>query len=65
MLFFYVREIHYLIVLVVFLFSLVFGMNSMAYFDLPFSPWFQIFFLLFQTIIFYLIAENEYYKKKR
>lgn len=40
------------IILIIWLFSLVIGMESIVNNDLPFSPYFQIFFMLFQTLIF-------------
>jgi len=54
MLFLYLKPFpyNYLIILIVFLFSLIIGMESITYEYLPFNPYFSIFFLLTQTIIF-------------
>jgi hypothetical protein len=43
----------WLLILTVFLFSLVFGMISIMSFAIPFSPYIQIFFMLFQSIVFF------------
>lgn len=50
------NQIKFLIVLVVFLFSIVIGMGSITSLSIPFSPYFQLFFLLIQTIFFILSA---------
>jgi hypothetical protein len=42
----------WVMILLVFTFSLIFGIISIMRFDIPFSPYIQIFFILFQTIIF-------------
>ena len=53
----------FLPVLIIFLFSLVFGMSAMSVLGIPFTPWVQLFFILFQLIIFYYsvieLQENE------
>ena len=46
----------WVISLVIFLFSLIFGMMSISYEFLPFTPYLSIFFLLFQTVFFLLIS---------
>ena len=43
--------------LVVFLFSLVIGFYSLSSI-IPFTPWFQIFFILIQSVLFYLTVER-------
>lgn len=59
MIYFYVKIRRFLPVLIIFLFSIVIGMVSFSCSYLPFTPYFQIFFMLFQTILFYLkIEEN-------
>lgn len=50
------NQVKFLIVLVIFLFSIVIGVSSITSFSIPFSPWFQLFFLLIQTIFFILSA---------
>lgn len=53
----------FLVILVIFLFSIVMGMTALQDFSIPFSPYLQIFFLMFQTVIFILTslgAYNEY-----
>lgn len=52
----------WLLILMVFLFSLVFGMISIMSFSIPFSPYIQIFFMLFQSIVF-LQTSLEVFKK--
>ena len=53
----------FLPVLIIFLFSIVIGLSAMSILGFPFTPWFQLFFILFQTIIFYYsvieLRENE------
>ena len=55
----------FLIVLILFLFSLIIGIDSIKQGIIPFSPYFQFFFLLFQTIIFLFISieVRKVYKK--
>lgn len=50
------NQMKFLIVLVIFLFSIVIGVSSLTYFSIPFSPYFQLFFMLIQTIFFILTA---------
>jgi len=56
MIFFYSKHtyFYFLPILVVFLFSIVIGMSSISESNIPFTPWFQIFFLLIQTVFFML-----------
>lgn len=51
-----------LFILIIFLFSLVIGTLSVQIGDIPMSPYFQIFFLLFQTAIFILSSIKTYKK---
>ena len=61
MIYFYVKIEKFLPVLLIFLFSIVIGMVSFNGSYLPFTPFIQLFFMLFQTIIFYLkIDENDF-----
>ncbi len=43
----------FLPVLIIFLFSIIMGISTMSIVGFPHTPWFQLFFILFQTIIFY------------
>ena len=66
MLFFYFKisnKNKFLIVLLIFLFSLIIGVISITENILPFSPYLQIFFLLFQTSLF--ITPILKYKRKK
>jgi len=56
---------NYLIILIVFLFSLIIGMESMTYEYLPFNPYLSIMFLLIQTIIFLISSFKLYQNNKR
>lgn len=53
----------FLPVLIIFLFSLIMGISTMSVLGFPHTPWFQLFFILFQTVIFYYsvieLQENE------
>ena len=59
----YVKVRVFLIILIVFLFSLVLGSMSLNQGDLPFTPYFQMFFLLFQTMIFMLTTLSVFKKR--
>lgn len=50
----------FLLGLVVFLFSLIIGIGAMVESNIPFTPYIQIFFLLFQSAIFLLEALEKY-----
>lgn len=64
MLYLYTKIKEFEPILIVFLFSLVIGVMSLSVIDIPFTPWFQIFFMLFQTIMFLLKAFEYYYSKR-
>lgn len=64
MIYFYVKIVKILPMLIIFLFSIVIGMISFTGSIFPFSPWFQLFFILFQTILFYLKLEKINFKIK-
>jgi len=49
------------LVIVLYLFSVVIGVLSLQKGDIPFSPYFQSFFLLFQSVLFILTIID--YKK--
>lgn len=63
-LFLYLKTKEFLPILFVFLFSIIISIGSISI-QLPFTPYFQIFFMLFQTIFFMLAALNYYNNKKR
>jgi len=58
MIYFYSRHKYqyFLPILVVFLFSLIIGFYSLASKGFPFTPYFQLFFMLIQTVFFILHA---------
>ena len=60
MLVLYTKLRRFVLITVVFLFSLVIGMMSIQETSIPFSPYIQIFFLLFQTIIFLITSLRVY-----
>ena len=53
MIYAYKKMRRFLPVLIIFLFSIIMGINTMSVLGFPHTPWFQLFFILFQTIIFY------------
>ena len=63
MVFFYTRHAYmfFLPILSVFLFSLVIGVSSIAESNIPFTPYFQMFFLLIQTV-FFMLHTFEFFK---
>jgi len=64
MIYLYMKMRVWPVMLIVYLFSLVIGMNSIATEHIPYTPYFQIFFLLIQSVIF-IITSFELYKKPR
>lgn len=46
----------FVVILTVFLFSIILGINAISFEFMPFNPYFSIFFILFQTIIFFLTS---------
>jgi len=42
----------WLMILVIFLFSIIIGINSMTIEGVPLNPYFSIFFILFQSVFF-------------
>lgn len=59
----FVKKFDFILGLVVYSFSLVIGMNSLEHSHVPFSPMFEVFFMIFQTSIFLLISFNVYDNK--
>ena len=62
MLYFYKKIESFLPTLILFLFSIIFGMTAFSVAYIPFTPWIQIFFMLYQTIFFYLKIEGKKFK---
>lgn len=50
--------------IVVYLFSLIIGLNSFIY-NIPFTPFIQLFFIFFQSSIFLMKGLDEFNKNKR
>ena len=65
MIYFYVKVRKFLPILVIFLFSLIIGMTTFSSFSIPYYPWFNLFFILFQSIIFMLTSLDLYNEVKR
>ncbi len=63
MLYLFMKIVNFLPILVVYMFSLLVGIDSFTHLHTPFSPLFEIFFLMFQTTIFLLTAFNVYDNK--
>jgi hypothetical protein len=60
----YLKVRVFVIIAVVFLFSLVIGSMSMETSNLPFTPYIQLFFVVFQAIIFFLTTLGVFTAKK-
>ena len=50
----------FLIILVIYSFSLIIGMSALSETSIPFSPYLQIFFLLFESVIFLMTSIEVY-----
>jgi len=61
MVLFYSKKKIFLIILTIHLFSLVIGLDSIGTESIPFTPWFQTFFIVFQTI-FLLLTSIEVFR---
>lgn len=46
----------FLVILIVYVFSLVIGVDALQDFTIPFSPYLQVLFLLYQSLFFLLTA---------
>lgn len=55
----------FLPILVVFLFSLIIGFNSIALENIPLNPYLSIFFILFQSVMFIETSLQQYKTTKR
>ena len=62
MLYFYKSISNLLPTLVLFLFSIVFGMLSFSGSFLPFTPYIQLLFILIQTVFFYMKIDEKGWK---
>ena len=56
MLYCYMKIRIFLVILVIYLFSLIIGFSALNESIIPFTPYLQLFFLVFQTIIFIIVA---------
>lgn len=56
MIFCYLKIRVFVVILAIYLFSLVIGITAMNESIIPFTPFLQLFFLLFQTIIFVITS---------
>ena len=56
------KPIEFVPILIVFLFSIILGIGSFSI-QFPLTPYFQIFFVLFQTVFFVLTALEHYNNK--
>lgn len=65
MIYFYGRNRVFPIMLIIFLFSLIIGVNSFSVHNIPFTPYFQLFFLLIQAVFFTLTSFDLYSSVKR
>ena len=54
----------FVLILAIYLFSLIIGFNSFSESVIPFTPYLQIFFLVFQTIMFLLTAIQTFGNKR-
>jgi len=60
----YLKMRLFLPILVVFLFSLIIGINSMSLEYIPFNPYVSVFFILFQSVIFIETSLQQYKRYK-
>ena len=65
MIFCYLKIRIFLVILVIYLFSLVIGISSFDESTIPFTSYLQIFFLIFQTILFFITALDTFQNKNR
>lgn len=54
MLYLFLKYRIWYLILVIELFSLIIGINALGVEGIPFTPYFQILFLIFQTFIFFI-----------
>lgn len=60
MIFLYLKIRVLLVILLVFLFSIIIGILFLTIENIPFTPWIQIFFIFFQSIIFIITVLEAY-----
>lgn len=60
MTFCYLKMRVFLVILVIFLFSLIIGVMFMSYEFIPFTPYLQIFFIMYQSIILIVVSIELY-----
>ena len=60
----YLKMRLFLPILVVFLFSLIIGFNSIGIEYIPLNPYFSIFFILFQSVVFIETSLQQYQRYK-
>ena len=60
----YLKMRVFLPILVVFLFSLIIGFNSIAIENIPLNPYLSIFFILFQSVVFLETSLQQYKRYK-
>lgn len=65
MVYFYLRVRKFLVILTVFLFSIVFGISALFIASFPFTPYFQLFFIAFQSVMFLKTTQDYYNYTKR
>ncbi|MGB5911851.1 MAG: hypothetical protein WBH31_11710 [Promethearchaeia archaeon] len=53
---------NWMVCLVILLFSLIIGILSISMGDIPFTPYFQIFFIVFQSVIFLITSLDAFTK---
>ena len=56
----YMKVRIFLVILIIYLFSLIIGINSLSLEYIPFNPYFSIFFILFQSSFFISISLEIY-----
>lgn len=59
-LYLYLKVRRFLLSVVVFVFSLIIGINALSQTDIPFTPMIQIFFLVFQICIILIMSVEAY-----
>jgi len=63
MLFCYLKIRVFIVILGIYLFSLIIGILALSESIIPFTPYIQIFFLIFQTLIFIIVSIETFQKE--
>jgi len=63
MIFCYLKIRVFVVILGIYLFSLIIGILALSESIIPFTPYLQIFFLIFQTIIFIIVSIEVFNKE--